>query len=456
MKYLLFGTGDCYNRYKCWFGRAEIVALIDNSAEKQGSKIDGLEVKSPEEGVSLEYDAVVILSFYVDSMKEQLIRLGVNEEDIYHFYDLHKLKKVDFAAHPIQCFGNVYSGHRKKKILLLNQNLAVGGPALTLLDCARVLKKNGYQTIYGSMIDGPLRDAILKEDIPVVIDENMLIGTMRETEWVKKYDLILCNAINYYYFLSERECIIPCVWWLHDSEFFYKGVDKDIIAQIPTGNLSTYAVGKVAKDALVHYAPQLQPEYLLYGTKDVSRTDTIKSVSSKIRFATLGFVENRKGQDILIRAVSGLDKAIRSQCEFYIIGKNTSALAENIMYDSKNIPEVIFTGMVENVHAYLTEADVLICPSREDPMPAACAEAMMHRVSCIVSDAVGTAEYIKPKCNGMVFQSENVEDLKNQIIWCVEHRHMLADMGREARKIYDEYFEMSIFERKILQIVSNI
>lgn len=37
---------------------------------------------------------------------------------------------------------------------------------------------------------------------------------------------------------------------------------------------------------------------------------------------------------------------------------------------------------------------------REDPMPTVVAEAMFYGVPCIVSDAVGTAEYITEK--GMV------------------------------------------------------
>lgn len=35
MKYLLFGTGDYYNRYKKWFESADVVALLDNAVENK-------------------------------------------------------------------------------------------------------------------------------------------------------------------------------------------------------------------------------------------------------------------------------------------------------------------------------------------------------------------------------------------------------------------------------------
>ena len=89
MKVLLFVTGDYYERYKKWFAEEEVLALLDNSPSKQNMIIDGRKVLSPEEGIKLSYDAIIILSFYVKTMREQLISLGVPREKIYHFYDLH-------------------------------------------------------------------------------------------------------------------------------------------------------------------------------------------------------------------------------------------------------------------------------------------------------------------------------------------------------------------------------
>ena len=63
MKFLLFGTGDYYERYKKWFSREDTLALLDNSLAKQGTWIDGIRVLSPEEGVKQPYEAIVILSF---------------------------------------------------------------------------------------------------------------------------------------------------------------------------------------------------------------------------------------------------------------------------------------------------------------------------------------------------------------------------------------------------------
>ena len=85
MRLLVFGTGEYYQRFKKWLAKEAIAALIDNSPVKQHTIMDGHEVLSPQEGLAKEYDAVIIMSFHVKAMKKQLIELGADEENIYHF-----------------------------------------------------------------------------------------------------------------------------------------------------------------------------------------------------------------------------------------------------------------------------------------------------------------------------------------------------------------------------------
>ena len=71
-KYILFGTGDYYNRFKHWFFDKEVVAILDNDANKQGTILDGCFVISPGHILDYSYDVVVVLSFYFIEMKNQL------------------------------------------------------------------------------------------------------------------------------------------------------------------------------------------------------------------------------------------------------------------------------------------------------------------------------------------------------------------------------------------------
>ena len=237
MNYLIFGTGDYYNRYKKWFEHQEIVALLDNSKQKQYTMIDGIKVLPPEEGVKLQYDFIIILSFYVKQMKQQLISLGVCENKIYHFYDLHQLFPPNKSYIQVQYYLNaeeiIQSQEQTSfKVLLLSTDLTSGGPSIALFHAAMTLKKQGYVVVFAAMWDGALKEKLIKHDIPVVVDENLPMLTMKQTAWVSTFSLIICNTLNFHVFLSERDTAIPVVWWLHDAGFFYDGVNRKVFERI--------------------------------------------------------------------------------------------------------------------------------------------------------------------------------------------------------------------------------
>lgn len=462
MKFLLFGTGDYYNRYKKWFEHQEVMALLDNSLQKQHTYIDGIEVLSPKEGISLPFDAIVILSFYVKQMRQQLLLLGVDKDKIYHFYDLHQLILKNKRIRPLQYYLDARERIEQKKtteskILLLSNDFALGGPSIALFHAAIILKKYGYSVVYASMLEGPLRNKLIENDIPVVVDENLQIATMKETEWVNTFSLIICNTLNFYVFLSERNMEIPVIWWLHDARFFYDGVNREIMGKICLHNLKAVSVGPVPIKAIKEFIPTMECDELLYGVADLKKEDRVQKTDEITRFITIGFLEERKGQDILLKAIHKLPDRIKSLSEFFLVGHNKTLLGEKICRESDENDKIMITGSVdrEKIHELLRLADVLICPSRQDPMPTVVAEAMMHGVPCIVSDATGTMAYIHDGEDGLVFPCENECDLAEKIQWCVDNRDKLQRMGEKARKLYEKYFSMSVFEKRLLEIIQD-
>lgn len=474
MKFLIFGTGEYYSRYKIWFDRRDILALIDNSKEKQGQYIDGIRVILPEDVSRYVFDAVIILSFYVKAMKAQLMNLGVEENQIYHFFDLHGLRRHLTAKREVHFYGYGWEDRNltddSRTILLLSHDLTLGGPALALYHAAQMLIKNGYRAVYGSMLDGPLRKTLLEEGIPVIVDENLMIETMEEAGWIREYSLIICNTMNFHVFLSERDRRIPVAWWLHDALFFYDGIRQEVMDKLITDNMKIWSVGPIPEKAVKTFRPDFRIEDLLYGVTDqIVTIDSMKSdnvISTKqsgksesiIRFITIGYIEHRKGQDLLLEAIRNLDPELRKNAEFLLVGQNTSLMAQELMEAARDIPEIVVTGPVgrEEIDTLLEQSDILVCPSREDPMPTVAAEAMMHGVPCLLSDSAGTVKYIRDGSDGMVFQSGNTEQLAEILNRCIQGCYDLERMGRNARKVFEKYFSMEAFERRFLNLVERI
>lgn len=465
MKVLLFGTGDYYERYKKWFDKTEVLALLDNSPQKQNKLFDGIRVLPPSEGIKLPFDFIVILSFYVKSMKKQLLELGVSDDRIYHFYNLGCLIDVKKKRKPVRYYGNpdllaASGSSRRKKILLMSQDMELGGATIALFHAAVILAKNQYKVVVVSMIDGPLKEKLLSFNIPVVVDVNLQLEVMKDVDWIKDFSLVFCNTINFHVFLSERDAQIPVIWWLHDADFFYDGIDNAILCKINREKMNIYTVGPIPENAIKRFIPDIKAERLLYGTLDTvdDNNNSEYKHSEKLCFVTIGDVGHIKGQDILLQSIQLLSEELRRKAVFYLVGRNTSMLAQSLKDEMGKLPEIVMTGIVgrEEINEILNEADVLICPSREDSMPTVAVEAMMHHVACIVSDATGTAGYITNGVDGFTFRSEDTSELAEKIKWCIENREKLYDIGVRSRKMYDKYFSMDIFEKNLLEIVEGM
>ena len=178
----------------------------------------------------------------------------------------------------------------------------------------------------------------------------------------------------------------------------------------------------------------------------------------KIHFVTIGYIEWRKGQDLLIDAIRMLPAELREKCEFLLVGQDSSVMANEIRETIKDIPQVNMCGKVdrEKLKEILNDVDVMICPSREDPMPTVAAEAMAFGVPCILSDATGTAGYVTDGFDGLVFASENKTQLSKKIVWCVEHIEDIKQMGKATETVFNNHFSVNVFEENILTLVKDM
>ena len=185
-------------------------------------------------------------------------------------------------------------------------------------------QKNGYNITFCSMIDGPLKALLEKDNIPLIIDNNMQLSVMTEEEWTFSYDLIVCNTLNFHVFLSDRNISIPCIWWLHDAAFFYDGVDKEIINRIDLNNLYTYSVGPIPRKAVREWIPKLEVKTLLYSVVDENDgVDLPIGSTGKMIFLLIGFLEEIKGQDLLIDVIEDIHESIQDEIASKAVRKST-------------------------------------------------------------------------------------------------------------------------------------
>ena len=460
MKLLIFGTGDYYSKYKKWIKEDDIIALIDNDTEKQGKIYDHHEVISPYKVTEIVFDYIIILSVHGNEMKKQLLDLGVAEEKIIRFSDIYKYTEFCTGEKSIQIYGKSHSVVKNimrrsdNAIVLMSHNLDLNGASLALFYMAKILKEKQYDVIFVSWNDGKLREYLEKEDIPVIIDSNMEMKSAKNIEWLQAFGRVVCNTVNYYQFLSERDTSQKFIWWLHDPSLFYESLDTELLYKIPKDNLKVCAAGNIAEQAMHDYRPDFEIDQLLYGIEDVK--DRRRGKHEKIEIITVSNVQSYKGQDLLIDMLEMMDKHALEKIHIRVVGPQESQFAKEIKKRAKSLENTIeFLPPVdrEKIAELLDSADVYICPSRVDSMSVAAGEAMRHGIPCIVSDAAGISAYIRDGENGFVFRSGDAEELTGKLLRLIQDKSLMEEMGRSSRKIYEDYFSMKVFSKRLLEVI---
>lgn len=171
-----------------------------------------------------------------------------------------------------------------------------------------------------------------------------------------------------------------------------------------------------------------------------------------LRFGVFGSVCKRKGQDLFVDAVLKLPPAVRTRCTFYVVGYPLERdFAETLIAKSRGA--VKFYGQMEHekMLRLLNKTDVVVCPSRDDPMPIVCTEAAMLGKAVICSDKTGTASFIKDGANGYLYRLDS-DDLSEVIMTAFRGKGALEEMGRQWHKVYEENFTEEAFKKNVRRI----
>ncbi len=362
-------------------------------------------------------------------------------------------------------------------VLIVSHELSRTGAPMVCLDTAKVLIKNGFFVTVISLCDGPLLEEMLNCGIPVVVMKTMkdLQYMHQETEhfvdymdldaFVEGFDVTLMVTATLYnfvrrYFNTERRII----WWIHEGSESYNILGSSMPRNL-TSNIKVICGGKYAAFQLKNNFFNYYPDVLNYGVVDDYDPHKKRNVKNgnKVKFILAGTIGKRKGQLILLEAIEKLSLELSRQAEFIFIGDPYINDIEGEMIQ-KRLKEyalthsnVVVLPSISRSELYqmYEDIDVLVIASIDDPMPVVATENLMLRNICLCSDQTGTSYYIKDKENGFVFRSGDSEELSQKIMYIIENKENLDQIKDNGRKIYERHFEMNIFEKKIVQLISG-
>ena len=103
-------------------------------------------------------------------------------------------------------------------------------------------------------------------------------------------------------------------------------------------------------------------------------------------------------------------------------GSQHSSLVE--LEEEMHLQNVTFTGRVDNSEIYhqLDNADIMLSAPRVDNMPVSLLEAMNAGLLVISSKVGGVPYMIEDGVTGLLFESDNSEQLSEKMLWAIAHQ----------------------------------
>lgn len=379
--------------------------------------------------------------FFTDSMKKFIYR---DFTYAWHFYG----KKIEAKS--------------KRNVLLVSHELSLTGAPMVLLYLARIIRQNGDYPVVFSPIDGPIRQMLFNEGFHVIIDQNLYGNDILFKKFAINFDFIIANTLlSLPVIVQLHEMRI--FWWIHEGIYAlnqYIKMNNNFSSNLKSlnnnANLQILCVSEYSKKIIKEQVGLKCNTILTFGIPDERHNNKIETEHSNIRFIMAGSIEPRKGQDILINAITQLPETIRAKARFCIIGKALDQeYYTSVVATSSNIKEIIIEDTLphDELIKRIEDSDVMIAPSRDDPFSIVLCEAMMCAKPCISSNMVGISSYISSENCGWVFDTNKPEELTEIMKNIISGNANLREIGRNARKAYEKHFTMERFSKNIEELM---
>jgi len=169
--------------------------------------------------------------------------------------------------------------------------------------------------------------------------------------------------------------------------------------------------------------------------------------AEQMLIAAVGRYKPTKGWDTLIKAFVQLPQYEKSRLLFFGAG----SLEEELKALAADDPRIRFVGFRKNIKDLYQAFDLVVCPSRFEPLPRVMLEAMDGGAPLIASDIGGCIELIEDY-GGLSFEVDNVDDLRDKLAQCLENPPPRHRPDLSAHHIENANQAMVDFYRRLMGV----
>lgn len=344
-----------------------------------------------------------------------------------------------------------------KSALIVSHDLTNSGAPRVALDMALALHEAGYFVIVISPDDGPLRQVLADYGITVIVDSLVLRQHDYLPQFARNFSLAICNTIVCWPAVKQISKMAKTYWYIHESglvhEIAHQNPELRTILADPHRLL---AVSPHTGSALAEYGVVF--DLLETGVEDLYGRWKPNVEAQRVNIGLFGSFEPRKGQDILAHAFSLLPVNVRAMANLHFFGRHHDLPFEadvRAMWGAHD--NMHFHGEARHPDYFqrMADMDVVVCPSRDDPLPLVLLDAMSMAKTIVCSRTTGTSAYLEHGISGFIAESNSSEEhagLLHELILSSDKRSSTREGARQA---YKKMFSKDAFKKRLFSYIEG-
>jgi hypothetical protein len=409
------------------------------------------------------YNACIRFNQYVlnDWLPERVVRL------------LKKTPKPAVVPVPKESFWDRFHRvHSTTDILFVNHEESRTGAPRIVYEIGAFLKDTHHVAMV-SLKDGSMHQEFEQMFGPVIYPHDLfhMHTTYDQAMHILKHvqpKLVYVNSIGSYQFARAAKSLgVPVIFHVHEldiafqivfnkkeREAFHTFADKFIAVSQPVYDLLTTTM-KCPKEKVVLMHEFVNRERILAQSLEIDQSIIRRELDlqpGEIVVMALGMFIYRKGADMFMNIAKQLKEKGLS-VKFVWVGSRP--FKEPFMADF-NTYAPYFTLMQEKVNPfpYLSAADIVVLPSREDPFPLVMLESMsLKKPTVVFADGGGIKEAIKD--SGIIVPDMDVQQFADAVELLVRDISKRETLGTKASH-YQEAYDSSTLLPQFKTLVESM
>ena len=174
---------------------------------------------------------------------------------------------------------------------------------------------------------------------------------------------------------------------------------------------------------------------------------------------SIGSLSKNKNHALLINALAEIVTS-KISLHLYIIGEGEEQeILKKQIKELKLEQKITLLGLVDHksISEWMKAADIFILPSRNEGTPNSLLEAMASGLPVIASKIGGIPELIQENIEGLLFESDSKDDLKEKLNKLIKDNQLQEFLGKNAqKKIATQYSSWKNQAEKLLALYKQL